>query len=274
MAQANHRRVSVFTPTYNRCHTLARLYESLCTQGDADLEWLIIDDGSTDDTRAWVAGVAAAGVVPIRYHYQENAGKQAAWNRAVDLAAAPYFMCVDSDDAIARGMLVQALALCDRVLPVDESVIGVRFASMKDDSRAEMSGQALFEGKHSYFDELASRQFEERMDVLKTDVLKEFKYPVRPTVRFIPEIWFYVNAAARGYFFHYSKLPLGNYYSDHRQLSRTRLSTHARGHFISRSAMLRHCPPVVWRDNPLLLAKTMIRWAQAGTLTLWQTASR
>ena len=46
--------LTVFTPTYNRKHTICRTYESLCRQTSSDFDWLIIDDGSTDGTREWV----------------------------------------------------------------------------------------------------------------------------------------------------------------------------------------------------------------------------
>ena len=46
--------LTVFTPTYNRKHTIVRTYESLCRQSCADFDWLIIDDGSSDGTRKWV----------------------------------------------------------------------------------------------------------------------------------------------------------------------------------------------------------------------------
>ena len=47
---------TVYTPTYNRAHTLHRCYESLKVQTFRDFEWLIVDDGSTDGTAELVAG--------------------------------------------------------------------------------------------------------------------------------------------------------------------------------------------------------------------------
>ena len=49
--------LTVFTPTYNRKHTLPRTYESLCRQTCSDFEWLVIDDGSSDGTREWIEGL-------------------------------------------------------------------------------------------------------------------------------------------------------------------------------------------------------------------------
>lgn len=63
--------LTIFTPTYNRAHTLKRTYESLCRQTCNDFEWLIIDDGSTDNTKGLVNTWIADNVLSIRYIYQE-----------------------------------------------------------------------------------------------------------------------------------------------------------------------------------------------------------
>ena len=74
--------LTVFTPAYNRAHTLSRTYQSLCRQTCKDFCWLIIDDGSTDNTRQIVDEWIAEGRVPIQYIYQENQGMHGAHNTA------------------------------------------------------------------------------------------------------------------------------------------------------------------------------------------------
>ena len=90
--------LTVCTPTYNRAHTLPRLYESLVRQTSQDFEWLVVDDGSTDNTRELVDGWVAEGRIRIRYVYKENGGKPSAHNLGVRMAAGELFFCVDSDD--------------------------------------------------------------------------------------------------------------------------------------------------------------------------------
>ena len=91
---------TVFTPTYNRASTLPRVYASLQNQTVKDFEWLIIDDGSTDNTeelvRQWQAECKDFA---IRYIYQENGHKKAAHNRAVAEACGELFIVLDSDDS-------------------------------------------------------------------------------------------------------------------------------------------------------------------------------
>ena len=90
--------LTVFTPAYNRAHTLDRTYQSLCRQTCKDFCWLIIDDGSTDNTRQIVDEWVAEGRVPIQYIYQENQGMHGAHNTAYRNIDTPLNTCIDSDD--------------------------------------------------------------------------------------------------------------------------------------------------------------------------------
>lgn len=90
--------LTVFTPTYNRAHTLKRLYESLCTQTCDDFEWLVIDDGSTDFTKELIDGFIRQNRLPIRYIYKENGGLHTGYNTAYDNITTELNVCIDSDD--------------------------------------------------------------------------------------------------------------------------------------------------------------------------------
>lgn len=94
-------KLTIFTPTYNRASYLQRLYDSLLKQAEADFEWLIVDDGSTDNTEEVVNGFMEEKKILIRYHKKVNGGKHSAYNCALDLAAGDWFLCVDADDYLA-----------------------------------------------------------------------------------------------------------------------------------------------------------------------------
>ena len=95
--------LTVFTPTYNRAHTLKRLYRSLCSQTCQDFEWLIIDDGSTDGTAVLVQGFIDEGRIPIRYIYKENGGLYTGYNTAYANIETELNVCIDSDDAMPEN---------------------------------------------------------------------------------------------------------------------------------------------------------------------------
>ena len=90
--------LTIFTPTYNRAYCLHLGYEALCRQTCKDFLWLIIDDGSTDNTRQLVEGWIKEAKVDIIYHYQENQGMHGAHNTAYDLINTELNTCIDSDD--------------------------------------------------------------------------------------------------------------------------------------------------------------------------------
>lgn len=90
--------LTIFTPAYNRAHTIGRTYESLCRQTSKDFCWLVVDDGSTDNTRELVQKWIADGIISIRYIYQENQGMHGAHNTAIRNTDTELVTWVDSDD--------------------------------------------------------------------------------------------------------------------------------------------------------------------------------
>lgn len=90
--------LTVFTPAYNRAHTISRTYESLLRQTCKDFEWLVIDDGSTDNTRELIEAWIKDNRIPIRYIYQENQGMHGAHNTAYKNIHTELNTCIDSDD--------------------------------------------------------------------------------------------------------------------------------------------------------------------------------
>jgi glycosyltransferase involved in cell wall biosynthesis len=110
-------RISVLTPTYQRAHALPRLYESLVAQTIRNFEWIVVDDGSSDGTRELVDSLRERADFPIVYVWQENQGRHAALNRAVELARGEYCSTIDSDDWYMPEALERMLARWEEIPP-------------------------------------------------------------------------------------------------------------------------------------------------------------
>lgn len=104
-------KVSVITPTYNRAYILPQCYKSLCEQTSKDFEWIVVDDGSTDDTEPLVKGFIAETNIDIKYYWQENGGKHRAHNTAVKHATGELTVCLDSDDQLAPNAIKRAIEI-------------------------------------------------------------------------------------------------------------------------------------------------------------------
>jgi glycosyltransferase involved in cell wall biosynthesis len=172
-------RFTVFTPTFNRAHTLPRLYESLKHQTLRDFEWLIVDDGSTDNTQELVKVWQKENLFTIRYFWQENAHKKAAFNQGVQGAEGELFLTLDSDDEALPDAL-EILNQHWRNIPEDErdefsavtglcidetgGIVGSRFPSdVFDSDSLAIHYRFKIEG--------------EKWGFQLTDVLRKFPYP-------------------------------------------------------------------------------------------------
>lgn len=109
-------KLTIFTPAYNRAHTLPRTYESLCLQNCKDFIWLVVDDGSQDNTaelvRKWQCNDNG---FEIRYVYKENGGMHTAHNTAYALIDTELNTCIDSDDKLALGAVEKILQKWEQV---------------------------------------------------------------------------------------------------------------------------------------------------------------
>ena len=206
---------TVFTPVYNRAHTLRRVYRSLSEQTFRDFEWLIVDDGSTDETSSTVRRFIeenGRNSFPIRYLFKENGGKHTATNLGVAEARGDLFLTLDSDDECVPEALERlyyhwttipsnirdgysaVTALCKYP---DGSIVGNRFPESPFDSDSIRS--------HEWFHISG-----EKWGFQRTDVMRQFPFPEFPGERFVPEslVWNrialsyktrYVNEALRIY---------------------------------------------------------------------------
>lgn len=91
--------ITVFTPSYNRASLLKRCYESMCRQTNKNFIWMVIDDGSTDNTKEVVKSwMSVDNGFEIQYYYKANGGLHTAYNEAIAHIKTKLCVCIDSDD--------------------------------------------------------------------------------------------------------------------------------------------------------------------------------
>lgn len=171
--------ITVFTPTYNRQKLLARLYDSIKRQNFLNFEWIIVDDGSTDNTSSIVEAWAKESNFDIRYFYQENSGKHIAINKGVNEARGELFFIVDSDDWLSDNAL-QDIWQVWRSIPKDQRILlaGISGLCAYKDGRIVGTKYPL---DSMYSDHIEIRTFYDvkgdKAEVFRTDILREFPFP-------------------------------------------------------------------------------------------------
>lgn len=182
------KKVTVFTPTYNRAYTLGRLYESLLRQTDKRFCWLIVDDGSTDNTEELVYMWMKEKKIEIEYFKQENQGKPAAHNKGVELTKTVLFTCVDSDDYLTDEAIARILSAWDE-LPGDCIGILGYIEREEEGVLTKCSDDSITEGTLRYlYDHGLSG---DTILIFRSDVLKKFAFPQFAGEKFIPEAYLY-----------------------------------------------------------------------------------
>ncbi len=195
-----HCTFTVFTPTYNRAHTLSRVYRSLLSQTFKNFEWLIVDDGSTDRTNHLVEGWKKEAPFPIRYFWKENEGINAAINFGVQIAGGKFFLIIGSDDAFLPETLETFLRYwTDIPREKKEQFVGV--TALCQDPAGNLIGSGLpqpvvdsdaMEIRYKY------KVKGEMWGFLRTEVLRRYPFPLIGNCKYLPEsvVW---NAIARSY---------------------------------------------------------------------------
>ena len=191
-------KITVFTPTYNRAYILHNLYQSLKRQATFDFEWLIVDDGSTDNTQELVnSWKKSENNFPIRYFKKENGGKCRAINYALDRAEGKLFFTVDSDDYLTNDALIKIIKW-EAEISYYSNYCGV--AGNIGTSEQETNNQTFEKG---FYDGTLLDRYKnvdgERAIALYTDIHKKYKYPEFQNEKFMTEAVVWNRMAHDGY---------------------------------------------------------------------------
>ena len=196
-------KITVFTPTYNRAHTLQRLYNTLQKQTFTDFEWLVIDDGSTDQTSIlFDKWISEKNYFSINYHLKENGGKHTAINLGLDKAQGKLFFTVDSDDILTIDALDKVNSWADS-LPENEKfcgVVGNMGISLTKTPNAIFNGEWREASLLERYPEVSDITIDgERAYVFFTEIHKKYRYPEFENEKFITEAVAWNRMANDGY---------------------------------------------------------------------------
>lgn len=183
--------ITIFTPTYNRAHTLTRTYESLCKQDCKDFIWLIVDDGSKDETAELVYDwQKKENDFEIQYIYKENGGMHTAHNVAYENIHTELNVCIDSDDRMAPGAVRKIKDVWVRVRNQDYAGI----IALDVDFSGNIIGKGFPDGMTDttlggYY---ASGGTGDKKLIYRTDIINSMPpYPVFPGEKYVGLVYKY-----------------------------------------------------------------------------------
>ena len=205
------RYLTIFTPTYNREYELGLLYESLKSQSCHDFLWLIVDDGSVDNTRQRVQCWIEEEQVDIQYLYQENQGKHVAMKTAIEICSTAWFICVDSVDLVPPDGVRKMLADISCELP--KGCIGYIYPQYMPKEYGVMRFPEGLSPIHIMEARSLYHVFETAI-LFQTKYLKMLECPQFSSERFMSEDAFYIPIAQFGKFVPKNQLVYESAYRD------------------------------------------------------------
>lgn len=188
--------VTVFTPTYNRRNELENLYLSLVDQTDKDFEWLIVDDGSKDDTEKFINKIKKENKINIRYIYKENGGKQSAYNKGLEEANGNIFLCIDSDDILNKKAIK---TIKNDFKKISKNSAGYAYTQGYISDKNKIIGSSFGDLKSAYYYDIYGKYkiTGDKLIVLKYDIAKEYPFPLIEGEKFVPEALVYNRIAGK-----------------------------------------------------------------------------
>ena len=186
-------KLSILTATYNRANYLAKLYESIKENLKYNItpEWIIVDDGSTDDTKNIVEEFIKENRIIIKYMYQKNSGKMSAINEAVKMATGDLIVDCDSDDYFSDNGFEIIEKNAEKLLK-DEELYGMAF--LKKEENGKISGKEFSQKEYKttmldlYFKEDIGG---EKILVYNGKIRKMYSHQLEHNEKFITEARMY-----------------------------------------------------------------------------------
>lgn len=184
--------ITVLTPSYNRSYILGRLYESLKNQTSSNFEWMIIDDGSHDDTKKIVNRFKEENRIKISYIFQKNGGKHRALNNGIKRINSRLTFIVDSDDYLSNDA-IETIEFYDKKYSNRTDLCGFSFLRSYPDGKVNGPQYRQYEFEGNYIkDRINNHNGGDKAEVFYTEKLKEFPFFESEGENFLVEsyVWF------------------------------------------------------------------------------------
>lgn len=191
-------KITVFTPAYNRVGHLRKLYDTLLAQTFRDFEWVVVNDGSTDQTKELLHALKDENLIRMTVITQPNSGKQVAINTGVNAALGELFFIVDSDDWLPSDSLETIQYYWDSVKAENRQhefagVSGNRIHSDGSVNGGNVPYDVLDSDVFNYRHHLGIKG--DKAEVYLTDILKQYPFPVYNGEKYCPEslVWYRIG---------------------------------------------------------------------------------
>ena len=208
--------ITILTPSYNRGGALDNLFKSLQKQTSKDFEWLLIDDGSTDDTKNIVTEMQQSADFPVRYIYKVNGGKHTALNVGVQQIASELTFIVDSDDTLVPNAIETIFEYHEKYGKQDK-LCGYSF--LRQYPNGEINGKPFVpDEKVGTFIDCrinANDTHADKAEVFFTKRLREYPFPEYNNEKFLGEDIVWIRMALKYQMVHINKaIYVGTYLDD------------------------------------------------------------
>ena len=167
--------ITILTPTYNRGYIISRAYNSLINQNNKNFEWLVIDDGSTDNTNEIIKKFIKENKINVRYYNKKNGGKHTALNYGIPMAKGELILILDSDDILLPNA-INEIEKYWKKYQSNPKICGMTFLRKIKNPMY----------KDCVFDEQVSNMIDfkynkgnlaDMCEIIRTDIYKNYKYP-------------------------------------------------------------------------------------------------
>lgn len=179
--------LSIITPTYNRAKELERVYESLKNQTSKNFEWLIIDDGSKDETKKIIKNFLKSKDFKIEYIYKENGGKPSAYNRGVEIANGEVLICLDSDDLLTKEA-VKTINDDYKEIKNNTEIAGLVYNCTDLNTNKTIGTNLPNNVIDTYYNIYEKHQVKgDKLQVIKKEIAIKYPFPIINKEKFVPE---------------------------------------------------------------------------------------